>query len=288
MKKRLYFDKTVKIDPVKIYVLIENAKIREYHGVNLTNLYVASVIPNPNIKEGDLDYKSIEMNEDFNLSKVGKYDRKKEGIKANYKIECHELSKLTFKDVYLNLNFIEKFRIDYAKKQTTFHEMKFKQKFIYFLIFSIPALFIVYYLNNSGILSNNNQTKNETPVESVGKESKDLSIEIIKAPSVTFFIPNSTELDSLMKSDNSDGIYEVSSDFGFYAYKIIELYTDSTLNVNISDKRLFIANNEFIDKSEQESPYGIILVKENDFKIETGVFTDVGIQQMINEYFKEK
>ena len=114
-------------------------------------------------------------------------------------------------------------------------------------------------------------------------ESK--KIEQLQNPTIMFFHPDSTQFNSIVNSENSEGIYEVSSDFGFYASKIIELYTDSTLNVNISDKRFFIVNNELIDKFEQESPYGIILVKENEFKIETGVFTDVGIQQMISEFY---
>ncbi|MDE5424118.1 hypothetical protein L3073_18035 [Ancylomarina sp. DW003] len=274
------------IETIEISILIENGKIREYHGLNFTNYFVASMIPNPNIQEGDFDYKTIEMNEDFKLSKVAKYDSKKNGIKANYKVECHELYQSTFKDVYVNLNFIEKFRIDYAKKQTIFHEMKFKQKLVYFLLFSIPALFIAYLLNNSGKLTTKNQATIKT-TEIVNTKPKELSAEVIKTSSVIFFIPNSTEFDSIAKLDNSGGIYEVSSDFGYYANKIVELYKDSTINVNISNKRLFKANNELISKYEQESPYGIIFVKKNEFKIETGVFTDIGIQQMIKEYFKE-
>ncbi len=117
-------------------------------------------------------------------------------------------------------------------------------------------------------------------------ESK--KIKQLQNPTIMFFHPDSTQFNSIANSENSEGIYEVSSDFGFYANKIIELYSDSTLNVNISDKRFFIVHNELIDKLEQESPYGIILVKENEYKIETGVFTDVGIQQMISEYFKDK
>jgi len=117
---------------------------------------------------------------------------------------------------------------------------------------------------------------------------KSKKIEQLENPTLMFFLPDSIQFHTIANSENSEGISEVSSDFGFYANKIIKLYSDSTLNVNISDKRFFIANNELIDKFEQESPYGIILVKENEFKIETGVFTDVGIQQMISEYFADK
>ena len=117
-------------------------------------------------------------------------------------------------------------------------------------------------------------------------ESK--KIEQFKKPTLLFFHPDSVQFRELAKSKNSEGLYEVSSDFGFYANKIIELYQDSTLNVTITDKRLFIASNELIDKFEQKSPYGLILIKNHEYKIETGVFTDIGLQQMINEYFKEE
>jgi hypothetical protein len=95
-------------------------------------------------------------------------------------------------------------------------------------------------------------------------------------------------LNSVANSEDYEFIYEVSSDFGYYASKIIELYQDSTLNVKISNNRFFIVNNELIDKFEQESPYGFIFVKENEYKIETGVFTDLEIQQIISDYFSIK
>lgn len=117
---------------------------------------------------------------------------------------------------------------------------------------------------------------------------KTKKIDQLQNPTLLFFQPDSTQFYSIANSENSEGIYEASGDFGYYANKILELYQDSTLNVNISDKRFFIANNELIDKFEQESIYGIILVKENEFKIETGVFPDIGIQQMITEYFKDE
>lgn len=288
MKKRVHFDETVKIDPIKIYILIENGKIREYHGINLTNVFVASIIPNPNIKEGDFDYKMVEMDEDFTLSKVGKYDRNNKGIKANYKIECHELFQFTFKEVYINLRIIDKFRIDYAKRQTIFHEMKFKQKIIYFLIFSIPTLFIGYLFNNSGILKNENKTKSETLVEIIDEKLEGVSIEIIKIPSVTFFIPDSVEMDSLVKFDKSERINKASSNLPSYVDKINELYHDSTLHVSHTDKRFLQYKNELIDKYEQESLFGVLLVDKNKYRIETGIFSDDDILQLINDFYNEK
>ncbi len=115
-------------------------------------------------------------------------------------------------------------------------------------------------------------------------ESK--KIKEFKNPTLMFFLPDSIQFNTIVNSDSSEGIYEVSSDFEYYAGEIIDLYKDSTLNVTYSKNRFFIINNELIDKMEQESPFGILLVKNDKFKIETGVFTDTGIQLMLNEFFK--
>lgn len=117
-------------------------------------------------------------------------------------------------------------------------------------------------------------------------ESK--KIEKLKDSTIMFFQPDSIEFNSIVNSEDSEGIYEVSSDFGFYANRIINFYKDSDFYVRISDKRFYIVNNYLIDKLAQKSLYGIILVKSNEYKIETGVFTDVGIQQMINEFYKKE
>jgi hypothetical protein len=109
----------------------------------------------------------------------------------------------------------------------------------------------------------------------------------IRGSTVMFFLPDSIQFNAIANSDSSDGIYEVSSDFEFYASKIIDLYKDSTLNVTYSDKRFFIVNNGLVDKMEQKSPFGILLVKNDEFKIETGVFTDNDIQQLITDFYKK-
>jgi hypothetical protein len=110
-------------------------------------------------------------------------------------------------------------------------------------------------------------------------------IEEISGQMVMFFLPDSVQFNAIVNSENSEGIYEVSSDFEFYAGEIINKYKDSTLNVTYSKKRFFIINNQLIDKLEQESLYGILLVKNGKFKLETGVFSDVGLQQMISDYY---
>jgi hypothetical protein len=101
-----------------------------------------------------------------------------------------------------------------------------------------------------------------------------------------FFLPDSLQFNAIANSDKSKGIDEVSSDFEFYAGEIIDLYKDSTLNVTYSKKRYFIINNQVIDKMKQKSPFGILLVNNDIFEIETGVFSDVDIKDMIFEFYK--
>jgi hypothetical protein len=192
MRKRLYFDNTVKIRPYEISVLIKNGKIREYYGFNFTNYFVASIIPNPNIQKGDFDYKTVEMNEDFTLSKVGKYDRKKSDINANYKIECHELLQLTFKDVYFRLNFIEKFIIDYAKKESIFHQVKFARKLLILVLLTIPTALFISQFKSCDRNAKNIKIESAPPISS--SENK---IDITKKNEDSTLISVDQEADSL-------------------------------------------------------------------------------------------
>lgn len=148
MKKKLYFDKTVNIDTFKLFIYIFNGKVREYHGFDLATGFIATVVPNVKLGKNDLDFKIFELNSEFQLIKIGKYDRKKHGIDANYKIECRDLFEKTLKDMYVRLNVFEKFKIDYDKGESILHRMKFKEKLVYFIIFSLPSMVFGYYLNN--------------------------------------------------------------------------------------------------------------------------------------------
>lgn len=287
MKKRLFFDKTVDFEDLKLFILISGGKVREYHGFDLASSFISAVIPNSNTNENDLNYKVFEMNADFKLEKVSRYDKRKNNIKGNYKIDCFELTEKTLKDVYIKLNILEKFNYDYIKKQTVFHKMKLKQKIVYLIFISIPLLLIGYLLNNSGIKTNKLQKNNETTIANNKLMDVDSTIEKIKIPSVIFFIPNKTEFDSISKTDKSDGIYEVASDFEYYANEIINQYKDSTLFVGYTDKKFFQIKDSLISKKKQDFPYGIILSNDSIFKIETGVFSDIDIENLINEFFKK-
>jgi hypothetical protein len=106
--------------------------------------------------------------------------------------------------------------------------------------------------------------------------------------SVTFFRLNDAEFDSIASLPDSQGLYEADSDFGFYALTIYELYKDSLIEVDISRDRIFMFGKEVIDKFDLKNPYGVILVKDDRYKIATGIFTDVGIEQMIDDFFRNE
>lgn len=256
MRKRLYFDNTVKISPYEVSVLIQNGRIREYYGFNFTNHFIASIIPNPNIQEGDLDYKTIEMDEDFTLSKVGKYDREKSGIKANYKIECHELFQLTLKDVYLRLNFFEKFIIDYAKKESIFHQVKFAQKLLIVLLLTIPtALFISQFKSCDG------KSKN-SKIESVPLISSDENkTDIYKKAGDSISISDIEETDSFkcnisVVTETFQNIDHVSEDSMLRFLKTFG--KDCKNNVEYSE-----FSNEVLFKLLQSHPEQFCIVLEN-------------------------
>lgn len=113
-------------------------------------------------------------------------------------------------------------------------------------------------------------------------------IESLNGLTVILFHPDSTQFTNIVNSENSHGIYEASSDFGYYGNKVVELYKDSTIDVKFNDNRFFIVNNEVIDKMQTKSAYGFILINEDKFKIETGIMVDVGIQQMINDFYRKR
>jgi hypothetical protein len=133
MRKKLYFDKTFSIG-IPMYILIDNGKIREFDGANFVTFFLKGMNPK---------FKLFKLNSDFSLERVSKYDKKKNGINANFKIICADLFSNILKETYIRLNPLEKFIIDYSKKETIFHNMNFTQKLLIAILITIPTAIVV-------------------------------------------------------------------------------------------------------------------------------------------------
>ncbi len=163
--------------------------------------------------------------------------------------------------------------------------MKFNGQFDKFVFLLIPLLIIGYTFSNCKGKSQND--KSVISDKNISMKSDSSSLLISNLPSVIFFTPNSYEFDSIVNSENSDGIYEIDSDFNYYANNILELYKDSSLTVQMTNKKYFKFNGMLIDKSKLDYSYGILLIDKNGYKVETGVYTDIDILTFIKEFFNE-
>ncbi len=109
-----------------------------------------------------------------------------------------------------------------------------------------------------------------------------------------FFHPNEMEFEELIKEygEESDGLYEVDSDFGFYANKVYDSISKTDMKVKIVSERIIKYSTKsgikYLDRlKNKEHPYGIIFNKVNcEPKIEFGIMTDIGIYQELTEYNK--
>ena len=110
-------------------------------------------------------------------------------------------------------------------------------------------------------------------------------IEELKGNTILFYYPDSIETQKYFNSDNSVGFDETEDDFEYYANKIYDKYNASTLKVASSDFRFFKVGDELLDKKEFDHPFGFILYKDNESKVYPGIFTDIGMQEIINEFF---
>jgi len=156
MKKKLYFDKTWQLKHLSIEII--NGKIRKYHGGDFTPAILFG---------GSVKMETFELKSDFTLEKVLRYDRKKSGIDANYRIECGELFKKLIKPCYIRLNPIEKFIIDYSKKESFIQKAEIKKMIIVSAFVSIFVTIPTSLLTN--LLSNQNKTERINENKSVVK-----------------------------------------------------------------------------------------------------------------------
>ena len=110
---------------------------------------------------------------------------------------------------------------------------------------------------------------------------------------VLFFHPTESEFNELLKEYGEEtGLYEVDSDFGFYASKVYDSLSKTDFQVEFVTEKIikYSTNNgtKYFDRFKNvEHPYGIIFNKVNcDPNIKFGVMADIGIFQEFNEYNK--
>ena len=139
-----------------------------------------------------------------------------------------------------------------------------------------------------------NLEKNKTVKLIESKTEKKLDTLNIDNYNLLFFHPNEIEFKELLKKhgEESDGLYEVDSDFGFYANKVYDSISKTDLKVKIVTERIIKYSTKsgikYLDRlKNEEHPYGIIFNNvECEPKIEFGVMTDIGIFQELTEYNK--
>jgi hypothetical protein len=142
MKLNIQFDDNIKIENVSYVVIDSNGKVREYFGVDFSDIIINSLIGKSN--SNDNSYSKYSFDSDFTLIKLSDYDIAKFNKSVNYQLECPDLLQKTIgtTNLYLNLSFIQKFRIEYYKKETVFHKMNLSHSFIKLIAISIPLLLI--------------------------------------------------------------------------------------------------------------------------------------------------
>jgi hypothetical protein len=102
---------------------------------------------------------------------------------------------------------------------------------------------------------------------------------------IIFYHLNEQEYDSLAELDDSEGLAEVDSDFGYYASNVLDSMQNTKLKVEVTSERFISVGEQTIDKFEHFG-YGVILVKSDSINIQSGVMTDIDYFMQITEFFE--
>ncbi|WP_053975907.1 hypothetical protein [Mangrovimonas xylaniphaga] len=111
---------------------------------------------------------------------------------------------------------------------------------------------------------------------------------------IIFFHPNENEFEELLKEQNDEnsGLYEVDSDYAYYANNFLDSISKTDLKTKIITERIIKYSTKngikYLDRLKNpEHPYGIIFNNVIcDPQIEFGVMTDIDIFQLLAEYNK--
>jgi hypothetical protein len=138
-----------------------------------------------------------------------------------------------------------------------------------------------------------NLEKNKTPKLIELKIKQKLDTLDIENYNVLFFHPNELEFEELLKEHGEEsGLYEVDSDFGFYADKVYDSISKTDYKIKIVTERILKYSSKngikYLDRlKNNKGQYGVIFNQANcEPRIEFGVMTDVGMFQELAEYNK--
>lgn len=104
---------------------------------------------------------------------------------------------------------------------------------------------------------------------------------------IVFFHLSEQEFDSVADLPDYQGLYEVSSDFGFYVTKVMDSLKNSNIETDITTERFITVGTSRLDKFEHFG-YGIILMNGDSSYVEGGIMTDIGYFQLISEFFNKR
>lgn len=104
---------------------------------------------------------------------------------------------------------------------------------------------------------------------------------------IVFFHLSEQEFDSVAELSDYQGLYEVSSDFGFYVTKVMDSLKNSNIETEITTERFIPVGKSRLDKFEHFG-YGIILTNGDSSHVEGGIMTDMGYFQLISEFFDKR
>ena len=102
---------------------------------------------------------------------------------------------------------------------------------------------------------------------------------------IIFYHLNSQEYDSLASFQDSEGLAEVDSDFGYYASNVLDSMRNTQLKAEVTSERFITVGERTIDKFEHFG-YGVILVRSDSVNIQSGVMTDIDYFMLITEFFE--
>lgn len=193
------------------------------------------------------------------------------GPNPNNKGQTEERWFLAKYDKYLSSEFLE-------ERKVKIFEF-YKRMFAYI---GIPLGLILSGLSISNKLQTNNNTDRINKLES----SNQLNVTDQQLTKLIFYRLDSLEFDSILKSDESEGIFEVDSDFGFHINEVISNYRNSQTKIEIVNNKTI---KDRFQKNIIEHPYGFVLYRtDGKFEINQGIHTNIGIQRIINEFLEKK